>query len=113
VTAAVVHPRIGSRLATLGAVLTLVVVPGIVYVAATGARRPSAAETARHGQALPVRDRYWDEDIASLARELPLAHVHGLTGVRLPAWSAASRRGGGGSLTTTDEILRPVRSELL
>jgi hypothetical protein len=41
---------------------------------------------------LSPRDRYWQQDIAYLARELPKVHVNGLTGAGQHAWTAAAAR---------------------
>jgi len=39
-----------------------------------------------------VRDQNWQQDVAYLARRLPLVHVDGLSGVRRMAWMAAADR---------------------
>jgi hypothetical protein len=39
-----------------------------------------------------VRDQNWRQDVAYLARRLPLVHVDGLSGVRRMAWMAAADR---------------------
>ncbi len=52
----------------------------------------TAAVLAGRGPGISARDRNWQQDIAYLARELPLAHVDGLTNVSLSAWTAAAHR---------------------
>jgi hypothetical protein len=52
----------------------------------------SVAVLAGRGPALSARDRNWQQDIAYLARELPLAHVDGLTSVSRTAWAATAGR---------------------
>jgi hypothetical protein len=52
----------------------------------------SAAVLAGRGPALSVRDRNWQQDVAYLARELPLEHAGGLAGGGRAAWMAAAGR---------------------
>ncbi len=52
----------------------------------------SAAVLAGRGPTLSARDRNWQQDVAFLARELPLVHAGGLTNVSGGAWMAAAGR---------------------
>jgi hypothetical protein len=52
----------------------------------------TAALLAGCGTALSVRDRNWQQDVAYLARNLPIVHVMGLTGTTRSAWDAAATR---------------------
>jgi len=52
----------------------------------------SAVALAGRGPHLSARDRHWRQDVAYLARELPQAHIHGLTGVSQRAWNAAAHQ---------------------
>jgi hypothetical protein len=77
------RPRIAVRrrsLATAGRHLLVVV---LALAAGSAAGCQSAA---------PVRDQNWQQDVAYLARELPRAHVDGLTTVSRTAWMAAAHR---------------------
>lgn len=70
-----------SRLAAL-AVAAVVLAAGVVSViVATG------------GSSLTTRDRYWQQDVAYLAAQLPRVHVDGLTGgATRERWDAAAAR---------------------
>ncbi len=70
-----------NRGLALAVTVTLLAIAGI-----------SAAVLASRRPALSVRDRQWQQDVAYLARELPLVHVDGLTHVRRAAWEAAAAR---------------------
>ena len=65
------------------------VVAGIAVVAALGV---AAAIVASRGSPLSRRDADWQQDVAYLARDLPLVHVNGLTGTSGDAWDAAAFR---------------------
>lgn len=63
-----------------------------IGAAALAAVVATAVALAGTGTPLSARDRNWQQDVAYLARELPLVHVAGLTGTSRPAWDAAAAR---------------------
>jgi hypothetical protein len=76
-----------------------VTVLGAVALLAAGCQKSaptttisSPSRSPSSSPALSVRDRNWQQDVAYLARELPLAHAGGLAGVRRAAWLAAAWR---------------------
>ena len=52
----------------------------------------ATAALAGCGPAPSVRDQHWQQDIAYLARRLPLVHVRGLTSVSRTTWTQAAHR---------------------
>jgi hypothetical protein len=76
-----------GRLAVLRHRLVIAIAVAVLVLAAM-----SAAVLAGGGSALSTRDQEWQQDIAYLARELPLVHVDGLTTVSRAAWMTAAVR---------------------
>ncbi len=58
--------------------------------AVVAAATTAAVLTGCSTQQLSRRDTYWQQDVAYLARELPLVHVDGVTGTTKSAWDAAA-----------------------